>query len=283
MNTLLVRLDATPVNGDVALSSTAGTRRASRGGAGHGEGRMGRARVRRRRRWTPRVFVTWTPPAGRRRAAGRRGKRTRRAAWALVLAAAAAAGGVAVAPEARRYVQGHAEALGKGAAPAVQWAADWLARSVSGVRNALGQRNPVAQLSGPARVVDGDSLTIRETRIRLHGIDAPESVQRCRADGRSWRCGREATRALSGRIAGRRVVCEERDRDRYGRLVALCWVGGGELNAWMVAEGWAFAYRAYSVRYLTEEWAAKAAGRGIWRSDVVPPWEWRKGRRLEGE
>ena len=78
------------------------------------------------------------------------------------------------------------------------------------------------------------------------------------------------------------MVCEERDRDRYGRMVALCWSGDDELNAWMVREGWAFAYRRYSLRYVGHEWAAKAAGRGIWRGEVVAPWEWRKGRRLAG-
>ena len=64
--------------------------------------------------------------------------------------------------------------------------------------------------------------------------------------GRNWPCGREATRALTGRIGGRTVSCEERDRDRYGRVVAVCRAGGEDVNAWMVAEGWAFAYRKYS-------------------------------------
>lgn len=138
-------------------------------------------------------------------------------------------------------------------------------------------------VSGAARVIDGDTLEIGGTRVRLHGIDAPESAQRCRADGRSWPCGREATRALAGHIGGRPVACDERDRDRYGRTVGVCRVEGEDVNAWMAAQGWAFAYRKYSTSYVGEETAAKAGRRGIWRGEVVAPWAWRRGERLAGE
>lgn len=137
-----------------------------------------------------------------------------------------------------------------------------------------------ATLTGSARIIDGDTLEVRGTRIRLHGIDAPESAQRCRSQGQVWSCGREATRALARHIGSHPVVCKERDRDRYGRVVAVCRVGGEDVNAWMVSEGWAFAYRQYSRSYLAEEMAAKAAKRGIWRGNVVPPWDWRRGKRL---
>ena len=137
-------------------------------------------------------------------------------------------------------------------------------------------------LSGLARVVDGDTLDVGRARVRLHGIDAPESAQRCRASGRYWRCGRKAARALASRIGGRTVACEERDRDAYGRVVAVCAVAGLDLNEWMVSQGWAFAYRRYSRDYVAAESRARAARRGIWRGEVVAPWEWRQGRRLSG-
>ena len=137
-------------------------------------------------------------------------------------------------------------------------------------------------LSGLARVVDGDTLDVERVRVRLHGIDAPESAQRCRASGRLWPCGQEATRALARRIGGRPVACEERDRDRYGRVVAVCTVAGRDLNRWMVAEGWAFAYRRYSRAYVAAESRARAARRGIWRGEAVAPWDWRRGKRLSG-
>ena len=137
-------------------------------------------------------------------------------------------------------------------------------------------------VSGRARVVDGDTLEIGRTRVRLHGIDAPESRQSCLADGRRWPCGERATRALDQRIGSRTVSCEERDRDRYGRSVAVCRAAGEDLNAWMVREGWALAYRRYSRAYFAEESSARAARRGMWRGDFVAPWDWRRGERLAG-
>ena len=116
-----------------------------------------------------------------------------------------------------------------------------------------------AGISGVPSVTDGDTLRIGPERIRLHGIDAPESAQSCRAGGKTWACGEVATRALRERIGRRPVECSERDRDRYGRIVAVCRVGGADLNAWMVAQGWAVAYRKYSTDYVSQETAAKAA------------------------
>ncbi len=94
-----------------------------------------------------------------------------------------------------------------------------------------------AQISGVPSVTDGDTLRFGSQRIRLHGIDAPESKQRCRAGGKTWACGAAATRALRERIVGRPVECADRDRDRYGRIVAVCRVAGEDVNAWMVAQG----------------------------------------------
>ncbi len=94
-----------------------------------------------------------------------------------------------------------------------------------------------ANLSGRARVVDGDSLEIGGTRIRLFGIDAPERGQSCQEGGELWICGGLAGLRLEERISGRTVVCEERDRDRYWRVVVVCRAEGEDLNAWMVSQG----------------------------------------------
>ncbi len=138
-----------------------------------------------------------------------------------------------------------------------------------------------AEIVGRASVVDGDTIEVHGQRIRLFGIDAPESAQLCLADDRHWRCGQQAALALDERVAGRPVVCTEKDRDRYGRIVAVCRAGDLDLNAWLVAEGWALAYRRYSTDYLDEEATASTARKGIWRGTFVPPWDWRRGRRLE--
>ena len=106
--------------------------------------------------------------------------------------------------------------------------------------------------------------------------------QSCVADGRRWPCGERATRALAGRIGSSTVACEERDRDRYGRSVAVCRVAGEDLNRWMVSQGWALAYRRYSRAYVAEETTARSARRGLWQGEFVAPWDWRRGERLAG-
>ncbi|MDE2792146.1 MAG: thermonuclease family protein [Paracoccaceae bacterium] len=85
---------------------------------------------------------------------------------------------------------------------------------------------------------------------------------------------------LKDRIGGQPVACEERERDRYGRMVAVCRVRGEDINAWMVAEGWVLAYRTYSHAYVDQETVARTAKRGVWRGELVEPWAWRRGERL---
>ncbi|AWK85056.1 thermonuclease family protein [Azospirillum thermophilum] len=137
-----------------------------------------------------------------------------------------------------------------------------------------------ADLTGTATVIDGDTLEVHGQRIRLHGIDSPESAQLCQdAAGKDWRCGQQAALALSDRIARRPVSCEVKDTDRYGRSVAACSVAGESLNAWMVSQGWAMAYRQYSTDYVGAEATARAARAGIWAGTFQPPWEWRTAKR----
>lgn len=138
--------------------------------------------------------------------------------------------------------------------------------------------SPAAALEGEARIVDGDTLVIDGERIRLHGIDAPESAQRC-GTGPGWSCGRQATAALTEMIGGQPVRCEGCERDRYKRLIAVCYVGSLDLNRAMVAQGMALAYRQYSRDYVPAEDEARASGAGMWAGPFVPPWEWRRGVR----
>lgn len=137
------------------------------------------------------------------------------------------------------------------------------------------------QQRGVATVVDGDTLNLHGTRIRLHGIDAPESAQLCLdAGGQRWRCGQRAAMALADRIGRAPVRCRRTDTDRYSRMIAVCFRGEEDLNAWMVAEGWAVAYRRYSRDYVSQEDAARAARAGIWAGSFVMPWDWRRGQRV---
>ena len=213
----------------------------------------------------------------------------RRVMWTLVPVAAAALAAAVTTPgvreEARRLVWDHlgdqAQHVEEAVTRELGMRAD-LDRLDEEMR-ALAPETSGGVVSGHARVVDGDTLEVGSTRvrIRLHGIDAPESEQRCRTGGQSWDCGREAARALDRHIGLDPVACEERDVDRYGRVVAVCRLDGHQdVNAWMVAEGWALAYRRYAMDYVDEEAGARAAKRGVWRGELVAPWDWRRGVRL---
>lgn len=188
-------------------------------------------------------------------------------------------------PPAMQAAKDHVDAVLDEVWPTAQWLIRRAERALDEVFDRVANASPNASgptVSGQARVVDGDTLEVGGVRIRLHGVDAPESGQSCIAAGRRWPCGERATRALAGRIEGRTVSCEERDRDRHGRIVAVCRNAGRDVNAWMVSQGWALAYRRYSRDYVGEEISARDARLGMWRGDFVPPWDWRRGDRLEG-
>jgi endonuclease YncB( thermonuclease family) len=134
--------------------------------------------------------------------------------------------------------------------------------------------------TGNAHVIDGDSLKINDTDIRLFGIDAPEYRQDCMDEARKpWPCGREAMRALSELSRDQTVSCIAQDSDRYGRSVAICRTPTSELNREMVRLGWAIAYRRHSHDYVPSEDAARRARRGIWRGSFEEPQRWRERHR----
>lgn len=136
-------------------------------------------------------------------------------------------------------------------------------------------------LTGRASVIDGDTLEIHGTRIRLHGIDAPEGEQTCQMRDKTVRCGQQAAFALADKVGSRAITCEGGERDRYGRLIAVCRLRGQDLNAWMVTQGWALAYRYYSSDYVGQEARASARKRGLWQGEFVAPWDWRQARRAQ--
>ena len=141
-----------------------------------------------------------------------------------------------------------------------------------------------AVVAGAARVVDGDTLVVNgETRVRLYGVDAPETKQLCtRPDGSAWTCGVSAGDALRAMVAdaGGEVHCVVLNQDRYGRDVALCDAGGNDLGSWMVERGWALAYKAYGgTAFAKPEALARDNKAGVWVSNFTPPWEWRAQQR----
>lgn len=126
-----------------------------------------------------------------------------------------------------------------------------------------------------AAVSDGDTLNMTGIAIRLHGIDAPELNQNCTRSGQPWACGRDASTKLSQLVGGREIRCQQRDVDKYGRIVATCTVGTADLSAAMVEAGLAVALPQFTDQYVAAETRARQSDVGIWASDFQRPAEYR--------
>ncbi len=140
------------------------------------------------------------------------------------------------------------------------------------------------ELVAQASVIDGDTVEIHSTRIRVFGIDAPESDQICRnEESELYRCGQKAANALFNFIARRPVECTEVDRDRYMRAVSVCTVGGTDIADWLVRSGLALDWPRYSKGgYADAQAEAKREQRGMWGGSFKEPWVYRACRRLGG-
>lgn len=134
-------------------------------------------------------------------------------------------------------------------------------------------------ISGPIRVIDGDTFEVSGTKIRLHAIDAPEADQMCRTEqGTDWACGGWVTRAVRDRYSGAIANCTEIELDRYGRTVARCIALGEDVGGWLVREGMAFAYVQYGKDYAEVEREAAAVDRGLHAVRLQTPSQHRKTR-----
>ncbi len=154
-----------------------------------------------------------------------------------------------------------------------------IALSIAGGLDARPGAAPTGKVTGIATVIDGDTIAIGDTRIRLEGIDAPEAAQSC---GRrwfgTWACGRAAADELAKLTARQTVTCESKGADKYDRVLGTCYVNGADINAEMVRRGMAWAFVKYSTTYAAVETEAKAHKAGVWQGDAQPPWEFRHSR-----
>jgi endonuclease YncB( thermonuclease family) len=131
-------------------------------------------------------------------------------------------------------------------------------------------------VSGVPRIVDGDTVQIGETKIRLEGIDAPETDQLCLdAAGKDWACGMAARTLLTNFSDGRSWDCDVVGADKYGRSLGDCFVEGEDVNRWMVRHGWALSFVRYSHVYDHEQEAARGDRSGLWSGAFIAPWDWR--------
>ncbi|WP_284274529.1 thermonuclease family protein [Bradyrhizobium iriomotense] len=137
-------------------------------------------------------------------------------------------------------------------------------------------------------MIDADTIEIHGTRIRLWGIDAPESDQLCRGDDSElYRCGQKAATALAGLLYAipRPVICTPKDPGRYGRTVAVCKIGdpGPDIAHWLVSNGHALDWPQYSKgHYAAAQRDAERGVKGLWAGNFVEPWRYRSCMRDGG-
>ena len=129
---------------------------------------------------------------------------------------------------------------------------------------------------GKAKIIDGDTIHIGNSKIRLHAIDAPETKQTCLKNRKKWSCGSESTRFLKNLIGKDKIHCNTKGKDRYNRYIGVCYKNNTDLNSEMVINGWAIAYRYYSLDYIKEEEIAKSKKIGIWIGEFEEPYLYRK-------
>ena len=126
------------------------------------------------------------------------------------------------------------------------------------------------------KITDGDTIRINGDKIRFSGIDTPELKQTCTKDGEKILCGLNAKKILVKKIGNNKVTCVKKGKDRYKRILAECFVNNESLSTYLVRSGYAFAYRKYSKKFISDEEFAKANKLGMWSMEFEYPWDWRK-------
>lgn len=138
-------------------------------------------------------------------------------------------------------------------------------------------------IQGTADVIDGDTLRVGGTEVRLFGVDAPELSQTCFNNTSTVACGAMAKEALEGMIGSGRLTCLARDTDTYGRTVAVCRTSGVDIGGALVEAGWATAFQRYGDDYAAVELRARAQRAGIWKWDFQRPEDFRASLEVEEE
>lgn len=126
------------------------------------------------------------------------------------------------------------------------------------------------------KIVDGDTIHINKIKYRFHGIDAPEIKQKCQIDRKNINCGILAREVLVNKINNQKVTCKKIAIDRYKRIIAECFVNNESLSRFLVRNGYAFAYRRYSKKFVEDEDYAKSNRLGLWKMNFIYPWKYRR-------
>ena len=141
------------------------------------------------------------------------------------------------------------------------------------------------EIYGVSKVIDGDTIKIKDNYIRLAGIDAPEKKQICKKPdisisfliiNKNYHCGKVSTIELKKYLKKSKIKCIFNSKDHYNRLIADCYKNKKNINSWLVRNGYAIAYKRYSKKYILDEQHAKKNKLGVWQGTFQKPEEWRK-------
>ena len=130
--------------------------------------------------------------------------------------------------------------------------------------------------SDEIKIIDGDTIHLNNEKIRFTGIDTPELKQTCNKNNEIIYCGIQARQLLINKIGKNKVNCIKEGKDQYKRTLAECFVNDLSLSRFLVREGYAFAYRKYSKKFIKDENFAKKNNMGMWSMKFDYPWEGRK-------
>jgi endonuclease YncB( thermonuclease family) len=130
--------------------------------------------------------------------------------------------------------------------------------------------------SNEIKIIDGDTIHLNGEKIRFSGIDTPEIKQTCAKNNEIIKCGILARELLIKIIANNRINCIREGKDQYKRTLAECFVNDLSLSSYLVKNGYAFAYRRYSKKFIVDEDFAKSNKLGMWSMKFEYPWDWRK-------
>ena len=126
------------------------------------------------------------------------------------------------------------------------------------------------------KIIDGDTIHLNSEKIRFKGIDTPELKQTCNKNNEIIYCGIEARQLLIDKIGKSKVSCIREGKDKYNRTLAECFINDLSLSKFLVREGYAFAYRKYSQKFIKDEDYARENNLGMWSMNFEYPWNYRK-------
>ena len=129
------------------------------------------------------------------------------------------------------------------------------------------------------KIIDGDTIHLDGEKIRFTGIDTPELKQTCVNAGVKDNCGITAKQILIDKIGDNIVECISEGKDQYKRILAECFVNNESLSSYLVRNGYAFAYRRYSKKFVPDEDYARINKLGMWSMEFDYPWDYRKAKK----